>query len=69
MAIHQQLLPALSPTMEEGTLVSWHIKEGDTVKSGQVMAEIQTDKAVVEWECLDGGTCRKIIIPEAAKPR
>lgn len=64
MAIIPQLLPALSPTMEDGTLVAWHIKEGDKVESGQVMAEVQTDKAVGEWECLDGGTCRKILIPE-----
>ncbi len=49
--------------MTEGTIVSWRIKPGDVVKSGQVMAEIQTDKAVGEWECLDGGTVAAILIP------
>lgn len=63
MAI-EQTMPALSPTMTEGTIVSWKVKKGDAVKSGQVMAEIQTDKAVVEWECLDGGIVAEILIPE-----
>ncbi len=62
MAI-EQTMPAMSPTMTEGTIVSWKIKKGDTVKSGQVMAEIQTDKAVVEWECLDAGIVAEILIP------
>jgi len=62
MAI-EQTMPAMSPTMTEGTIVSWKVKKGDTVKSGQVMAEIQTDKAVVEWECLDAGIVAEILIP------
>ncbi|MBA2482752.1 MAG: pyruvate dehydrogenase complex dihydrolipoamide acetyltransferase [Planctomycetes bacterium] len=61
--IVEQKMPALSPTMTEGTIISWRIKPGDQVKSGQVMAEIQTDKAVGEWECLDGGTVADILIP------
>jgi pyruvate dehydrogenase E2 component (dihydrolipoamide acetyltransferase) len=61
--IIEQLMPSLSPTMTEGTIVAWRIKPGDTVKSGQVMAEIQTDKAVVEWECLDAGTVAEILLP------
>lgn len=65
MAI-EQTMPALSPTMTDGTIVSWKVKKGDTVKSGQVMAEIQTDKAVVEWECLDAGIVAEILIPEGA---
>ncbi|HYE06108.1 MAG TPA: dihydrolipoamide acetyltransferase family protein [Planctomycetota bacterium] len=56
-------MPALSPTMTEGAIVSWRIKKGDVVKSGQVMAEIQTDKAVGEWQCLDGGTVAEILLP------
>lgn len=63
MAIEQSM-PALSPTMTDGTIVSWKVKKGDKVKSGQVMAEIQTDKAVVEWECLDAGIVAEILIPE-----
>lgn len=59
--IIEQLMPSLSPTMTEGAIVSWHIKPGDQVKPGQVMAEIQTDKAVVEWECLDGGTVAELL--------
>ena len=66
MSIIEQTLPAKSPTMTEGTIVSWRIKPGDTVKSGQVMAEIQTDKAVVEWEALDGGVVAEILIPAGA---
>jgi len=61
--IIEQLMPALSPTMTEGAIVSWRIKKGDVVKSGQVMAEIQTDKAVGEWQCLDGGTVAEILLP------
>jgi len=63
MAIIEQTLPAKSPTMTEGTITSWRIKPGDVVKSGQVIAEIQTDKAVVEWEALDGGHVAVIVIP------
>ena len=58
------LMPALSPTMEEGTLTKWLVKEGDTVESGDVMAEIETDKATMEFEAVDEGIIGKIIIPE-----
>ncbi len=57
------LMPALSPTMEEGTLAKWLVKEGDTVKSGQVIAEIETDKATMEFEAVDEGRIGKILIP------
>jgi len=57
-------MPALSPTMEEGTLAKWLIKEGDTVKSGDVMAEIETDKATMEFEAVDEGIVAKIVVPE-----
>ena len=58
------LMPALSPTMEEGTLAKWLVKEGDRVKSGQIMAEIETDKATMEFEAVDEGTIGKILIAE-----
>ncbi len=61
--ILEQLLPAKSPTMTEGTIVAWRIKPGDAVKSGQVIAEIQTDKAVIEWEAADNGTVAAILVP------
>src|SRR3978361_1915439 len=57
-------MPALSPTMEEGTLAKWLIKEGDTVKSGDLMAEIETDKATMEFEAVDGGGVSKILVGE-----
>jgi pyruvate dehydrogenase E1 component beta subunit len=57
-------MPALSPTMEEGTLSKWLVKEGDTVKSGDVLAEIETDKATMEFEAVDEGTIAKIVIAE-----
>ncbi len=57
------LMPALSPTMEEGTLAKWLVKEGDTVKSGQVIAEIETDKATMEFEAVDEGRIGKILVP------
>src|SRR6187402_2852065 len=57
-------MPALSPTMEEGTLAKWLVKEGDTVKSGDVLAEIETDKATMEFESIDEGTVAKIVVPE-----
>ncbi|WP_404709914.1 pyruvate dehydrogenase complex E1 component subunit beta [Sphingomonas sp. MMS24-J13] len=57
-------MPALSPTMEEGTLSKWLVKEGDTVKSGDVLAEIETDKATMEFEAVDEGTIAKILIAE-----
>lgn len=56
------LMPALSPTMEEGTLASWLVKEGDTVQSGDILAEIETDKATMEFEAVDEGTIGKILI-------
>ena len=58
------LMPALSPTMEEGTLTKWLVKEGDTVESGDVMAEIETDKATMEFEAVDEGIIGTIIISE-----
>jgi len=57
-------MPALSPTMEEGTLAKWLVKEGDTVKSGDIMAEIETDKATMEFEAVDEGTITKIMVTE-----
>ncbi len=60
----QILMPALSPTMEEGTLAKWLVKEGDTVKSGQILAEIETDKATMEFEAVDEGVIGKILVPE-----
>ncbi|MGN6374694.1 MAG: pyruvate dehydrogenase complex E1 component subunit beta [Sphingomonas sp.] len=57
-------MPALSPTMEEGTLAKWLVKEGDTVKAGDIMAEIETDKATMEFEAVDEGTIAKILVPE-----
>ncbi|MEI4260686.1 pyruvate dehydrogenase complex E1 component subunit beta [Roseovarius sp. D0-M9] len=56
------LMPALSPTMEEGTLAKWLVKEGDTVASGDILAEIETDKATMEFEAVDEGTIGKILI-------
>ena len=58
------LMPALSPTMEEGTLAKWLVKEGDAVKSGQVIAEIETDKATMEFEAVDEGKIGRILIAE-----
>src|SRR5262245_41904102 len=58
------LMPALSPTMEQGNLVKWLKKEGDKVKSGDVIAEIETDKATMEVEAVDEGTLGKILVPE-----
>ena len=59
-------MPALSPTMEEGTLAKWLVKEGDTVKSGDILAEIETDKATMEFEAVDEGTITKILVPEGS---
>ncbi|MEI4231770.1 pyruvate dehydrogenase complex E1 component subunit beta [Roseovarius sp. D22-M7] len=56
------LMPALSPTMEEGTLAKWLVSEGDTVKAGDIMAEIETDKATMEFEAVDEGTIGKILV-------
>ncbi|MEP0520665.1 MAG: pyruvate dehydrogenase complex dihydrolipoamide acetyltransferase [Hyphomicrobiales bacterium] len=61
------LMPALSPTMEEGNLAKWHVKEGDSVSSGDVIAEIETDKATMEVESIDEGTVGKILIEEGAE--
>ena len=57
-------MPALSPTMEEGTLAKWLVKEGDEVKSGDIIAEIETDKATMEFEAVDEGTIAKILVAE-----
>jgi len=57
-------MPALSPTMEEGTLAKWLVKEGDKVESGDILAEIETDKATMEFEAVDEGTIAKILVPE-----
>ena len=61
------LMPALSPTMEEGTLAKWHVKEGDTVSSGDILAEIETDKATMEFEAVDEGVIGKIVIAEGTE--
>ena len=61
------LMPALSPTMEEGTLAKWLVKEGDTVSSGDILAEIETDKATMEFEAVDEGTIGKILIAEGTQ--
>ena len=58
------LMPALSPTMEEGTLAKWMVKEGDTVKSGQIIAEIETDKATMEFEAVDEGIVGRLLVAE-----
>ncbi|TPG22554.1 pyruvate dehydrogenase complex dihydrolipoamide acetyltransferase [Sphingomonas koreensis] len=60
-------MPALSPTMEEGTLAKWLVKEGDSVKSGDLMAEIETDKATMEFEAVDEGVIARILIQEGAE--
>ncbi|MBD3802599.1 MAG: biotin/lipoyl-binding protein, partial [Thioclava sp.] len=60
----QILMPALSPTMEEGTLAKWLVKEGDTVSSGDILAEIETDKATMEFEAVDEGVIGKILVAE-----
>ncbi|MEL7278661.1 MAG: 2-oxo acid dehydrogenase subunit E2, partial [Pseudomonadota bacterium] len=61
------LMPALSPTMEEGTLAKWNVKEGDDVASGDVIAEIETDKATMEFEAVDEGTIGKILVAEGTE--
>jgi pyruvate dehydrogenase E1 component beta subunit len=66
MAIELKM-PALSPTMEEGTLAKWLVKEGDTVSAGDVLAEIETDKATMEFESIDEGTVGKILVPEGSE--
>src|SRR5271165_7620704 len=59
----QILMPALSPTMEEGKLAKWLVKEGDAVHSGDILAEIETDKATMEFEAVDEGRIGKILVP------
>ena len=61
------LMPALSPTMEEGTLAKWHVKVGDTVKSGDVIAEIETDKATMEVEAVDEGVVEALLVTEGTE--
>ncbi len=61
------LMPALSPTMEEGTLAKWLVKEGDTIESGMILAEIETDKATMEFEAVDEGVMGKILIAEGTE--
>src|SRR5690349_24852222 len=61
------LMPALSPTMEKGNLAKWLKKEGDKVKAGDVLAEIETDKATMEYEAVDEGTLAKIVVPEGTQ--
>src|SRR5438105_14659504 len=63
----QILMPALSPTMEEGKLAKWHVKEGDTVKPGDILADIETDKATMEFEAVDAGRIAKILVPEGSE--
>ncbi|HWY62678.1 MAG TPA: pyruvate dehydrogenase complex E1 component subunit beta [Rhizomicrobium sp.] len=63
----QILMPALSPTMEEGKLSRWLVKEGDTIKSGTILAEIETDKATMEFEAVDEGRLGKILVPEGSE--
>ena len=65
----QVLMPALSPTMEKGNLAKWLKKEGDAVKSGDVIAEIETDKATMEVEAIDEGTLGRILVPEGTDRR
>src|SRR5437868_13078030 len=63
----QILMPALSPTMEEGKLAKWLVKEGDEVHSGDVLAEIETDKATMEFEAVDEGRIGEILVPEGSE--
>ncbi len=63
----QILMPALSPTMEEGKLAKWHVKEGDQVHSGDILAEIETDKATMEFEAVDEGRIGKILVAEGTE--
>src|SRR6185295_874436 len=61
------LMPALSPTMTEGKLAKWHVKVGDKVTAGQVICEIETDKATMEVEAVDEGTVAQILVPEGTE--
>ena len=60
-------MPALSPTMEEGTLAKWLVKEGDNVSAGDILAEIETDKATMEFEAVDEGTIGQILVAEGTE--
>ncbi|MBU0669375.1 MAG: pyruvate dehydrogenase complex dihydrolipoamide acetyltransferase, partial [Alphaproteobacteria bacterium] len=60
-------MPALSPTMEEGTLAKWLVKPGDTISSGDIMAEIETDKATMEFEAVDEGVLTSIAVEEGTE--
>src|ERR1700750_1613354 len=62
-------MPALSPTMEEGNLAKWHVKVGDKVKPGDVIAEIETDKATMEVEAVDEGVASKLLVEEGAQEK
>ena len=61
------LMPALSPTMEEGKLAKWHVKEGDRVSSGDIIAEIETDKATMEVEAVDEGVVSRLLVAEGTE--
>lgn len=61
------LMPALSPTMEEGTLAKWHVREGDAIRAGDVVAEIETDKATMEVEAIEDGIIQSILVPEGTE--
>ncbi|HKV53015.1 MAG TPA: biotin/lipoyl-containing protein, partial [Candidatus Binataceae bacterium] len=61
------LMPALSPTMTEGKLAKWHKQVGDAIKAGDVLAEIETDKATMEFEAVDEGTLSEILVPEGSE--
>ena len=65
----QVLMLALSPTMEEGTIVSWHKKEGDTVAQSEIICEVETDKATMEYESVNEGTLLKILVPEGGQAK
>ena len=60
-------MPALSPTMEEGTLAKWLVKEGDTIAPGDIIAEIETDKATMEFEAIDDGVIEKLLVDEGTE--
>ena len=61
------LMPALSPTMEEGTLAKWYVKEGDKISSGDIIAEIETDKATMEFEAIEDGTVGALLVAEGTE--
>jgi pyruvate dehydrogenase E2 component (dihydrolipoamide acetyltransferase) len=65
----QVLMLALSPTMEEGTIVSWHKKEGDSVAQSDIICEVETDKATMEYESVNEGTLLKILVPEGGQAK